>query len=388
MPIVDGKKMACENCIRGHRSAVCPHQYRPLFEVRSRGRPKGCTIDKETGKWTKPTAKQPRKSRCCGEAGCHCVVIDNDIIEKRDCQGCPPGLAQRPLELPKDLNVPEAVAGSSAQAAAAPSSAYSFDVEFDCSCEGGCSCAGCSKHTSSEASSGAPSGASPAPASCCASKKAAPQATALAQGAVKEPSCSSCLPCVIAPFDGPPAPRAPTFASARDLATFHRNHFDNEERRAWFREQIEQASGANNGSSSGGSSNDLAPTTTAPTQASGGEAAANADVTWGERLPGETDEAWQRRLGFNYLTPDSVRIFDAAREFREERQKLREREEAEEEDNDEDDDDLEAPPPQAASAAKSTGSGSNVVAGGQDDLEALRLRALSGRRNKKARTEE
>ena len=35
--------------------------------------------------------------------------------------------------------------------------------------------------------------------------------------------------------------------------------------------------------------------------------------------PGETDEEWQRRHGFQYLTPGAVKVFDTSRRFREER---------------------------------------------------------------------
>ncbi|TFK53245.1 copper-fist-domain-containing protein [Heliocybe sulcata] len=37
--VVDGKKYACETCIKGHRSSACKHTDRPLFEIKRKGRP-------------------------------------------------------------------------------------------------------------------------------------------------------------------------------------------------------------------------------------------------------------------------------------------------------------------------------------------------------------
>lgn len=39
MVVVDGKKYACETCIKGHRSSACKHTDRPLFEIKRKGRP-------------------------------------------------------------------------------------------------------------------------------------------------------------------------------------------------------------------------------------------------------------------------------------------------------------------------------------------------------------
>lgn len=35
----DGKKLACEKCIKGHRSSSCKHSDRLLFEIKPKGRP-------------------------------------------------------------------------------------------------------------------------------------------------------------------------------------------------------------------------------------------------------------------------------------------------------------------------------------------------------------
>ncbi|KAH7176972.1 copper fist DNA binding domain-containing protein, partial [Dactylonectria macrodidyma] len=37
--IINGEKLACESCIRGHRVAQCQHADRPLQQVGSKGRP-------------------------------------------------------------------------------------------------------------------------------------------------------------------------------------------------------------------------------------------------------------------------------------------------------------------------------------------------------------
>ncbi|KAI9228438.1 MAG: copper fist DNA binding domain-containing protein, partial [Piptocephalis tieghemiana] len=39
MPIVDGIKHACAQCIRGHRTSTCAHHDRPLIPIRPKGRP-------------------------------------------------------------------------------------------------------------------------------------------------------------------------------------------------------------------------------------------------------------------------------------------------------------------------------------------------------------
>ncbi|KAJ1675097.1 copper-binding transcription factor, partial [Spiromyces aspiralis] len=39
MVIIDGKKYACQSCIRGHRASSCKHADRELIPVRPKGRP-------------------------------------------------------------------------------------------------------------------------------------------------------------------------------------------------------------------------------------------------------------------------------------------------------------------------------------------------------------
>lgn len=50
------------------------------------------------------------------------------------------------------------------------------------------------------------------------------------------------------------------------------------------------------------------------------------EIEFGERLDGETDEEWQARHGFHYLTPDAIKIFDHAKRFKEEKRKAEEEE--------------------------------------------------------------
>jgi len=39
MILIEGKKFACDTCIKGHRSSACKHTDRPLFEIQKKGRP-------------------------------------------------------------------------------------------------------------------------------------------------------------------------------------------------------------------------------------------------------------------------------------------------------------------------------------------------------------
>ncbi|KIM95477.1 hypothetical protein OIDMADRAFT_91583, partial [Oidiodendron maius Zn] len=42
--LIDGKKWACETCIRGHRASNCHHGDRLLKQVKGKGRPRSqCT---------------------------------------------------------------------------------------------------------------------------------------------------------------------------------------------------------------------------------------------------------------------------------------------------------------------------------------------------------
>lgn len=56
MIIYQGKKYACINCIRGHRSSSCDHRDRVLIQVRKRGRPLPKTDRRHT---LIPAEKQP-----------------------------------------------------------------------------------------------------------------------------------------------------------------------------------------------------------------------------------------------------------------------------------------------------------------------------------------
>ncbi|ORX62059.1 copper-fist-domain-containing protein [Hesseltinella vesiculosa] len=37
--LIDGKKVACASCIKGHRATHCNHRDRPLVEIKKVGRP-------------------------------------------------------------------------------------------------------------------------------------------------------------------------------------------------------------------------------------------------------------------------------------------------------------------------------------------------------------
>lgn len=43
---------------------------------------------------------------------------------------------------------------------------------------------------------------------------------------------------------------------------------------------------------------------------------------WTELAPGETEEEWQARYGYEFLTPGAARVFDASRRFRERRDRI------------------------------------------------------------------
>jgi len=97
-----------------------------------------------------------------------------------------------------------------------------------------------------------------------------------------------------------PRPPLPPFATA---SAFYSSHFLDPERRKYFAEQM-QATASNK-----------------PQQHfSDAKIAAEEELGFGVRLQGETDEEWQIRHGFYYLTPDAIRIFDSTRKFREERE--------------------------------------------------------------------
>jgi hypothetical protein len=43
---------------------------------------------------------------------------------------------------------------------------------------------------------------------------------------------------------------------------------------------------------------------------------------WTELAPGETEEEWQAKYGFEFLTPGAARVFDTSRRFRERRDRI------------------------------------------------------------------
>ncbi|KDN50393.1 hypothetical protein K437DRAFT_255100 [Tilletiaria anomala UBC 951] len=124
------------------------------------------------------------------------------------------------------------------------------------------------------------------------------------------------------------------------FSTWHELHFKDVSKRQWFADQI-RAMQASAGSM-------IAPATLVHASALGDfpiadrsarqagpcaysqhQQASSSDVTLDvlddpdadplAPYPGETDEEWQMRHGFAYLTPGAVKVFDASRKFREER---------------------------------------------------------------------
>lgn len=103
-----------------------------------------------------------------------------------------------------------------------------------------------------------------------------------------------------------------------NFGAFHSTHFADPDKRAYFSQLIAQDP------QSAAWTAALAPAAphqhTAAVETRADEAAttdADAVEDVADVLPGETDEQWQERHGFSYLTPAGVRIFDAARVFRE-----------------------------------------------------------------------
>lgn len=223
MPIVDGAKMACDVCLRGHRGAACPHWDRPLFPVRPRGRPrgkKGQSLDRQRSRSKangveadSSTSQTTWPGRCCGSSACKCLRIDDELLESQGCNTCGPGLLQHslPMDL-SDLNVsssPQSMEYSDL-AAPGPSSIpaneprtpqavakSAFSLDLPCTCPETCPCPSCPAHRNRSAQPRKPGQ------SCCASSSEdtkelvrPPQASGL---------CGQCLPCIIAPFEDPPA---------------------------------------------------------------------------------------------------------------------------------------------------------------------------------------
>ena len=95
-----------------------------------------------------------------------------------------------------------------------------------------------------------------------------------------------------------PPPPLPPFPNA---AHFFTSHFLDSARPKHFADQIKAADPLPEGDQAG----------------EGDESVENG---YGSRRQGESDEDWQIRHGFYYLTPEAIRIFDSARKFREERE--------------------------------------------------------------------
>ncbi|TIB14597.1 hypothetical protein E3P92_01440 [Wallemia ichthyophaga] len=74
-PFINGVKLACATCIKGHRSSSCAHDDRPLFEVKRKGRPPAqCT-----------KCKDQRKD---GNSSSKCVCQDRqEPAPKSNCNG-------------------------------------------------------------------------------------------------------------------------------------------------------------------------------------------------------------------------------------------------------------------------------------------------------------
>ncbi|PWN23035.1 copper-fist-domain-containing protein [Microstroma glucosiphilum] len=248
MPLVDGVKMSCDVCLRGHRGAVCPHTDRELRPVKPKGRPakRGKAPGSDTSK--SPTIGKrapnsrstvgPRKSSCCGSATCRCVHVEGELIESGGCACCGPGLAQQdfsnaasllhqqvassPLMTHSpNLSIASPASGSSSShhTLVKPETPFSsplppqslvaepFDLGLPCTCEAPCPCPGCpgdhsmvgQRKTSVGDSQKKVSGSLKDGGCCSSGPRMATKVT--------DEHCQGCLPCIIAPFErSPPAP--------------------------------------------------------------------------------------------------------------------------------------------------------------------------------------
>jgi hypothetical protein len=246
MPLVDGIKMSCDVCLRGHRGAVCPHTNRELRAVKPKGRPakrvKAPGSDTSTSATISKTAPgsssstSARMSSCCGSATCRCVHLEDELIESGGCACCGPGLAQQDFSneanlLNQQVTSPPLPASSPTVLIASPASGSSsshntlvkpetpfssplpsqplvaepFDLGLPCTCEAPCPCPGCpGDHSMVAKRKVANEGAlvkqkgSTNGGGCCSS---GPEMATK----VSNEHCQGCLPCIIAPFERSPS---------------------------------------------------------------------------------------------------------------------------------------------------------------------------------------
>lgn len=255
MPLVDGVKMSCDVCLRGHRGAVCPHTNRELRAVKPKGRPAKRVKAPGSDTSNLPTiSKRPlcsrssissRKSSCCGSATCRCVHVEGELIESGGCACCGPGLAQQDFSnganlLNQQVTSPPIMASSPSLSVASPASGSSsshntlvkpetpfssplpsqplvaepFDLGLPCTCEAPCPCPGCPGDHSMVVKRNATNDKAPQKGKgsskgggCCSS---GPEIATK----VSDEHCQGCLPCIIAPFErSPPAPPISTSCS-------------------------------------------------------------------------------------------------------------------------------------------------------------------------------
>lgn len=110
----------------------------------------------------------------------------------------------------------------------------------------------------------------------------------------------------------PLQPALPPFPQAKSFFT---QHFRDDARRQYFAQHMKSMI-----------SGEKVPAVNADL-ATPSSSSSSFNVAFGRRLSGESDEQWQARHGFSYLTPAAIEIFDQARKFREERRRAEEEEE-------------------------------------------------------------
>lgn len=397
MVLINGVKMSCESCLRGHRASSCSHTRRHLVPVRRKGRPSSqCDVCKSKrvvgnfhgkcqcnatastasgrsssgGDSASPVAAeedcQPFNNifgkesvlvidagrskhslealmnpcRCKTTGICTCCKTDllgkdrqaqQETITTKDsdncCDGqdcCSDNLAQPSCQAGKEVGLKEGCCSSKTTAALSipnlecqPILAESSQVQDTqtppCQCGSNCACPGCFQ--SSHVRDHKPEQPEDCPDKCltctaCAFGLTRPSGIeAVDDWIEKDKETQGSKQRVPTPSNNKkakldrelprqmPAPPLPPFANA---SSFYSSHFLDPERRNYFANQLRDSSG----------------TEQLVQYVSYNEEEAESEE-YGARLKGESDEEWQIRNGFYYLTPEAIKIFDSTRKFKE-----------------------------------------------------------------------
>lgn len=217
MPTINGVKLSCQVCLRGHRSAVCNHTNRDLFPVRPKGRPRGAvgatTKEGLAADSPRPAKKQRRHNQDhnSGEQ----AYVDSPPISHSSRMSVHSLLEASPSHSPfitKDSSSETQAQTQTQTDTSTSTSTSTFDLDLDCTCPSPCPCPGCpskrkqrghpslpdSAHVKSEQNHTHDSDSHTDSSSrkpCCTDE------SEVAIPPDKSSHCGSCLPCIIAPFE-------------------------------------------------------------------------------------------------------------------------------------------------------------------------------------------